>query len=164
MKRRAAGYGWAAVLAIGLLLCAAVRVMAARPATSEMYSQLIEAEVKGFVFYTDGRTPAAKVPVRVWDVRRREFIIETETNEYGFYSLPRLEPGEYYLTYDWTRLRIQIIGEHDGDVQQPHHVVVVIPRDVGFVAIPQMSAALFATTLSEMSRQYEEERDRPVSP
>ena len=44
-----------------------------------MYSQIVEAEIKGFVYYTDGKTPAAKVPVRIWDVDERDFIFETET-------------------------------------------------------------------------------------
>lgn len=129
-------------------------------------ARVIQADIKGFVFYADGKTPAAKVPVRVWDVSRREFIFETETNDYGFYQLPHLEPGDYYLTFDWTRLRIMVVENGGGSVQQAHHVIVVIPRDVGFVALPQLTAVLFATTLTEKARQYEEPPERPpvVSP
>lgn len=129
-----------------------------------MVEHLVGAEIKGFVFYSDGRTPAAKVPVRVWDIRRRRFVHETETNDAGFYRIPKLGAGSYFLAFDWTRLRMEIREPQEGEVQQAHHVIVVIPRDVGFVALPQMWAALLATSISEMARHYEEERPPPVSP
>ena len=115
------------------------------------------ANISGLVLYTDGETPAENVAVRGWDAQTREFVQETETNEHGRYLLKELEPGEYYLTFDWTKLRMDILpGPGDPD-RQNHDVVVVIPRPVGFVSIQMLSPILIAGTLSERAIMLQDE-------
>ncbi|HNR95201.1 MAG TPA: carboxypeptidase-like regulatory domain-containing protein [Kiritimatiellia bacterium] len=122
------------------------------------------ADISGLVLYTDGETPAENVPVRVWDAHKREFILETETNEHGRYLLKALEPGEYYLTFDWTKLRLDIMpGPGDPD-RQNLGVVVVIPRPVGFVNVHMLNTMLIAGSLSERAVMLgDEERMNQVS-
>ncbi len=142
----------------------APRALAAR--TDAPVTKLPSAEIHGFVFYADGVTPAADVPVRVWDFERREFIYQTQTDENGRYTLPKLAPGKYYVTYDWMKLQVLVIENGAGIVQQPHDVVVVIPRGLGFMSVAQLNAFLTASTLTEMTLIYENDWQRPevVSP
>ncbi|MGD9872966.1 MAG: carboxypeptidase-like regulatory domain-containing protein [Kiritimatiellia bacterium] len=134
------------------------------PAGAAAFYVLKTADISGLVLYTDGETPAENVPVRIWDAQKREFIHETETNAHGRYILPSLEPGEYYLTFDWTKLRLDILpGPGDPD-RQNHDVVVVIPRPVGFVSVQMLSPMLIAGTLSERAVMLQdEERMNQVS-
>ncbi|MBU1693752.1 MAG: carboxypeptidase-like regulatory domain-containing protein [Verrucomicrobia bacterium] len=127
-------------------------------------SPIISGEVQGFVFYADGETPAAEIPVRVYDINRREFIHETTTDEFGFYSLPRLEPGRYFLTFDWLKLEFEVLPHDVALLQQPHDVIVIIPRGLATISLANLSSLLFATTLTQGAARYEtwEEVERPI--
>lgn len=127
-------------------------------------SPIVSGELQGFVFYADGETPAAEIPVRVYDIPRREFIHETITDDYGFYSLPRLEPGRYFLTFDWLKLEFEVLPKEGERLQQPHDVIVIIPRGLATVSLAQLSSLLFATTLTQAAARYEtwEEVERPI--
>jgi len=126
--------------------------------TDYVVSPLIAAELKGFVFYADGETPAAEVPVRVWDVNQRKFIYETTTDDFGAYFLPRLEPGRYFLTFDWLKLELEVLGNEATLIQQPHDVIVIIPRGLASVSINQMTSLLIATTLSQAAMGFSKEK------
>jgi hypothetical protein len=139
------------------------------PGQAEAKSQyvvtpIISGEVQGFVFYADGKTPAVEVPVRVYDIARREFIHETMTDEFGYYSLPRLEPGRYFLTFDWLKLEFEVLPNNLVQLQQPHDVIVIIPRGLATISLSQLSSLLFATTLTQGAMMYEtwEEVERPI--
>lgn len=129
------------------------------------FSRVLSAEVQGIVFYADGETPAAEVPVRIWDIDQREFIYETETDRDGYFALPKLEPGKYYVTFDWMRLELEVVSTGEL-VQQPHDVIVIIPRGLGFMSINQLNLILMASTISEATLLYQGRYDRPpvVSP
>lgn len=129
------------------------------------FSRVLSAEVQGIVFYADGETPAANVPVRIWDIDKREFIYETETDRDGYFALPKLEPGKYYVTFDWMRLELEVVST--GELaQQPHDVIVIIPRGLGFMSINQLNLILMAATISDATLMYQGRYDRPpvVSP
>jgi len=128
-------------------------------------SRVVAAEVRGFVFYADGETPAAGVPVRVWDVESRTFIHEVTTDRNGFYQLPRLESGVYYLTFDWTRIELVVVDAATGLAQQPHDVIAVIPRGVAFISIPNLTALLTLSTVTAAAPLFDEiELEDVVSP
>jgi hypothetical protein len=147
-----------------LVLVPGTAYLGAQVAPGNGYSRLVTADVRGFVFYSDGTSPAARVPVRVWNIDTREFVLEAETNENGFYDLGDLEPGSYFVTFDWTKVKLTVVDRVGAAMQQPHDIIVVIPRSVGFVSANQLSSSLIAATLTESARRYEERRPRVVSP
>jgi len=148
---------------IGVLLMPAV---IASIQTSPIYSEVVSAKVTGFVFYADGQTPAGDVPVRVWDIDKREFVFQTRTDPNGFYELPKLDPGKYYVTFDWVKIELVVTENSATMLQQPHDVIVIIPRGLAFMSITQINSILIASTMSEMALLYEQEWERPdvVSP
>ncbi|MFH0953724.1 MAG: hypothetical protein V1873_05300 [Verrucomicrobiota bacterium] len=154
---------WFFVLVLaGVMLWAPAPALSVATVQAGAFSRVITAEIQGLVFYSDGETPAADLPVRIWDIEKREFIYETRTDENGFYKLPKLEPGRYYVTFDWMKLELLVVEEKETALtQQPHDVIVVIPRGVGFVSLTQLSTFLLASTMSQYSF---EERPRIVSP
>lgn len=154
---------WFLILVVGgVMLWAPAPALSVATVQAGAFSRVITAEVQGLVFYSDGETPAADLPVRIWDIEKREFIYETRTDENGFYKLPKLEPGRYYVTFDWMKLELLVVEEKDTAlIQQPHDVIVVIPRGVGFMSLTQLSTFLLAST---MSQYVFEERPRIVSP
>lgn len=148
-----------AVLGVLCLLAPSVRAAAPPPA---LYSEVVSAEVQGLVFYSDGKTPAGQLPVRIWDFKTRNFIHETLTDENGFFALPKLEPGKYYVTFDWMKLELVVVEKGAAAAQQPHDIIVIIPRGLGFMSIAQLNTLLIATTISQMAVQWE--RPKVVSP
>jgi hypothetical protein len=124
---------------------------------SGAFSRIVSAEVQGLVFYEDGATPAANVPVRVWDTDQKEFIYETQTDENGYFTLPKFEPGIYFLTFDWMKLELIVTEAGKTMVQQPHDVIVIIPRGLGFMSVNQLVSILTASTISEMAVMYQRE-------
>ena len=118
------------------------------------FSRVISAEVQGFVFYADGETAAQGVPVRVWDAVTREFIYETETDSDGRFNFPKLEPGKYYVTFDWVKLELEVLDKGLPYAQQPHDIVVIIPRGTGFMPMTHLHALLVASTISEAALIY----------
>ncbi len=135
------------------------------PAEITPLTQVISADVQGLVFYADGQTPAADVPIRIWDIEKREFIYSAQTDENGYFHLPKLEPGKYYVTFDWVKVELLVV-EPVGGVQQPHDVVVVIPRGLGFMSLTHLSSLLVASTITESALLSEWNFERPsvVSP
>lgn len=130
------------------------------------FSRVVSAEVRGYVFYADGETPASGVPVRIWDALMRQFIFETETDENGYFDFPKLEAGKYYVTFDWVKLELEVMDNRMPYVQQPHDIIVVIPRGTGFMPLVHLQSLLVASTISEIAVLYREKPKRPpvVSP
>jgi hypothetical protein len=145
--------------AVALFVSRSVEAAAPPPA---LYSEVVSAEVQGLVFYSDGKTPASDLPVRIWDFETREFIYESYTDQNGFFALPKLEPGKYYVTFDWMKLELVVVEKGAELAQQPHDIVVIIPRGVGFMSVGQLNSLLLASTISQMAVQWE--RPKVVSP
>lgn len=118
------------------------------------FSRVISAEVQGYVFYADGETAAEGVPVRVWDAITREFIYETQTDSSGHFNFPKLEPGKYYVTFDWVKLELEVLDKGLPYAQQPHDIVVIIPRGTGFMPMTHLHTLLLASTISEAAMIY----------
>ena len=118
------------------------------------FSRVISAEVQGYVFYADGETPAEGVPVRVWDALTRQFIYETQTDGNGYFNFPKLEPGKYYVTFDWVKLELEVLESGLPYAQQPHDIIVIIPRGTGFMPSVHLQALLLASTISEAAMLY----------
>ena len=118
------------------------------------FSRVISAEVQGYVFYADGETAAEGVPVRVWDALTREFIYETPTDADGHFNFPKLEPGKYYVTFDWVKLELEVLDKGLPYAQQPHDIVVIIPRGTGFMPMTHLHTLLLASTISEAALMY----------
>lgn len=149
---------------ISLFCLLGAEIAAAAP---RLFSTLAEAQVKGFVFYADGVTPAEGVPVRVYSLSEKRVLHETVTDEFGYYELPYLAPGRYWLAFNWMKLGLEMRTNGEGETQQPHDVIVVIPRGLATVSLSQLTALLVGTTLTQGAMMYEaEEIERPpiVSP
>ena len=79
-------------------------------AAEAKYSSYVEVKpgaLNGQVLYPDGKTPATKVPVRVWSVAQKTFVHQTTTDEKGTYKLPKLEPGPYLVIFGDTLSRLR---------------------------------------------------------
>ena len=118
------------------------------------FSRVISAEVQGYVFYADGETAAEGVPVRVWDALTREFIYETQTDADGHFNFPKLVPGKYFVTFDWVKLELEVVDKGLPYAQQPHDIIVIIPRGTGFMPALHLQALLLASTISEAAMMY----------
>ncbi len=112
-------------------------------AATVKYSQYLEVkpgELKGQVLYPDGKTPAAKVPVRVWSVKEKKFVHETGTDEKGRYSLPALKEGRYLLIFGdrvSVELRVLPLATMAG-----RPLDVIIPRGRVFFSPEEMQVEL----------------------
>jgi hypothetical protein len=151
-----------AVLLASAILAAAGVARAAVPPT-----EVVATKVRGLVFYTDGRTPAEGVPVRVWDVDKRGFVYETQTDENGMYRIPEMPPGRYLVAFDWTMVDLQFAEKLAGGLsRQPLDIIVVIPRVAAFSTIQAASSVLIASGITETARRLDAEQDRTtiVSP
>ena len=128
------------------------------------FSQVISAEVRGYVYYADGETAAEGVPVRIWDALTREFIYETQTDANGYFSFPRMEPGKYYVTFDWVKLELEVLEKGLPYAQQPHDIIVIIPRGTGFMPMVHLHTLLLAAAISDTAIFYPPDRPPVVSP
>lgn len=137
----------------------AAKAVVSRPA---YFYKIISADAKGFVFWGDGQTPAVGVPVRVWDIQKRDFIFETVTDENGGYRLPLLEPGRYFVTFDTIRLDLEVLPRIPYAEQQIHDIIVIIPRGVASVPLTHLHAILLAGSISEGALLYRNEDRRTI--
>ena len=127
-----------------------------------LYSRVVSAEIRGYVFYADGQTPASGVPVRIWDIDSEEFIYEVETDRQGFYELPKLQSGRYYLTFDWTKIELVVVDSAGGLAQQPHDVIAIIPRGFVPLSITGLSALLLSATILQAAVIFDDEKIEDV--
>ena len=96
----------ATVMAVVLIFSATPMAIAAPPAPAKAsvvkYSDFLQVKpgkLSGRVLYTDGKTPAAGVSVRVWDVSKKKFVYSTVTGPDGSYQIPQLPDGRYQVVY-----------------------------------------------------------------
>lgn len=138
--------------AAGLLVVLAAVICRGQP-QGQPPTRVEPARVRGIVYYSDGRTPAEDVPVRVWDADRQEFIYETKTDERGLYKIPNLPPGRYYVTFNWTKVDLQVAQELAGPLaHQPHDIIVCIPRPAGFAPLNALLPLLTTPLLTDWER------------
>lgn len=122
-----------------LLLCGSARGEDAKPASEQQaagqdagvvkyrqFALVKPGELKGRVLYPDLNSPAAEVPVRVWDVQKREFVQTQSTDKDGSYCLSELEPGRYFVVFG-DRVNVDLRVVKDADVE-PGPLNVIIPR------------------------------------
>lgn len=112
-------------------------------AAAVKYSQYIEVkpgELKGQVLYPDGKTPAAKVPVRVWSVDQKKFVQETTTDEKGNYTLAALKPGRYLVIFG-DRVSVDLrVAKTAPPAGKPLNVI--IPRGKAFFSPQELEVEL----------------------
>ncbi len=124
----------AMLVALALVFSTAIgtggSVSAAETGKEEMtYSQHLKirpAEITGKVLFPDGKTVAAKVPVRVWSIAKEKFVHQTSTDEKGAYKLPKLAAGRYFLIYG-DRVSLDLRVEEEAR-QISRTLNVIIPR------------------------------------
>jgi len=115
------------------------------------YSQSLSIKpgpLRGQVLLTDGKTPAANVPVRVWDVARKKFIHETTTDEKGNYALPHFAPGQYRVAFAdrvFVDLRVSDAASTFG-----RPLNVIIPRGKPLVTPQELQVELAAEAPSKL--------------
>ncbi len=86
----------------------------------------------GKVLYTDGKSPAAEVPVRVWSITQKKFVYNTTTDKKGAYKLPKL-PADRYLAIYGDRVSVDLrVDEKAKGTPQP--LDVIIPRGKAYAA------------------------------
>lgn len=157
-----------ALILFALLFSAAPESGMAKLTEPAYFYRVVTAEVQGLVFFSDGQTPAVDVPVRIWDLEKREFIYETTTDQYGGFYLPKLDPGRYYITFDSIRLELEVLPKTTqlaSLAQQPHDIIVIIPRGTASMPLTQLNTFLIASTITEGAMVYQgEERRTVVSP
>ena len=148
MGRR--GRGVVSVLTVVALLVAlgpvSPRVLLAQEGqtgATVRYSQFLSVKpgpLSGRVLYPDGKTPAAKAPVRVWSVDQKKFVHQTTTDEKGNYKFPALKPGRYLVIFGdrvSVDLRVAETAKFGG---KPLNII--IPRGQVFFAPEEMQVEL----------------------
>ena len=106
------------------------------------YYETISSEITGFVLFSDGKTPANDVPIRLWSFAQEKYVYETETDDDGFYKLPKLPIGTYQLEFDRIRVELRILEDRPDLIVSSghsHDIVVVIPRPIvvlNYIIIP----------------------------
>ena len=128
-------------LLLGVLFLAAVSVHAASPYVLKTVSD----KITGLVLYSDGKTPVKNAQIRVWDVKQEKYIHKTSTDKFGAYELPKLELGEYRVTFDQVQMDLQIVEESHALVQYPHNIIVIIPRALMFPNVLPLQAVILPT-------------------
>jgi hypothetical protein len=89
---------------------------------------VLPADIRGVVLFPDGSTPADGLTIRVWNTETEEIVFKTKTNKQGIFDLPRLDPGDHYVTAGPVRIDMRVLDGRPGTVPQPHGFVVVIPK------------------------------------
>lgn len=108
--------------------------------TYSRYLEVKPGELGGQVLYPDGRTPAAKVPVRVWSVQEKKFVYQTTTDEKGHYTVPKLAPGRYLVLFgDRVSVDLRVV-ETATFAGKPLNVI--IPRGRVFLAPEELELEL----------------------
>lgn len=128
------GRKFVAVLAAVALVCssmlgAARAASEAAKATEVKYGDFLlvkPGEFSGKVLYTDGKTAAADVPVRVWSTTQKKFVHETTTDKKGEYKLPKLAADKYLVVYG-DRVRVDLRVDEKAELS-PQPLNVIIPR------------------------------------
>lgn len=148
MSRRARG-AVSVVTALAVLLVAGPGsprlLLAAEGGTAatvkySQYLQIRPGELRGQVLYPDGKTPAAKVPVRVWSVEAKKFVYQSTTDEKGRYRLPKLAPGRYLVIFgDRMSVEVRVV---EGAELSGQPLNVIIPRGQAFFAPEDMTVEL----------------------
>ncbi|MCK4282825.1 MAG: carboxypeptidase regulatory-like domain-containing protein, partial [Candidatus Brocadiae bacterium] len=83
-------------------------------------------ELTGMVLYPDGKTPAANVAVRVWDVQKGRFVCDLRTDKAGLYKLPKLAPGRYFVVFgDRVNVILDVVAGTESSIDTLN---VLIPR------------------------------------
>ena len=142
-----------AILAAFALLCSST--LGATSTASEVgkapevkYSDFLLVKPGAFggkVLYTDGKTPAAGVAVRVWSVTEGEFVHNTTTDKKGEYKLPKLEADRYLVVYG-DRVRVDLRVDEKAELS-PQPLNVIIPRGKLYAAPEGGIAGLAPTVL-----------------
>lgn len=127
----------------------------AQGSTAEVsYSQYLEmapGELGGQVLYPDGKTPAVRVPVRVWSVQEKRFVYQTATDEKGTYKLPRLVPGRYLVLFG-DRVSVDLrVAETAGVLAKPLNVI--IPRGRVFLTPEELELEVTGVGTEEEGRR-----------
>lgn len=130
---RARDRTWTLVVAVAL--CGVVAASARPPiaggepkgAQPSNVLRIKPGELTGRVLYTDGKTPAAKAPVRVWSVGPKKFVFETLTDPTGAYKIPKLSPGRYVIVFG-DRVRVEVVVAAADDKLPTGPLNVIIPR------------------------------------
>jgi len=63
------------------------------------------------------------------------------------------------------RLDLEVTPKYMALAQQPHDIIVIIPRGTAAMTLPQLSALLIATTITDGAVLYQtQDREPVVSP
>ncbi len=134
----------AVLVALGPVSPRALLAQEEQTGVTVRYSQFLSVKpgpLSGRVLYPDGKTPAANVPVRVWDVEKEKFIHQVKTDEKGNYSLPRLAPGRYRVTFG-DRVVVDLRVADTASMVGPLNVI--IPRGKPTFTTEQLEAEVAA--------------------
>ena len=150
---------------LGTIAAGVVAVLACGARTREAsYTVIVREDIEGHVLYEDGHSPVYRAPVRLWDIDRRRFVYQTATDRNGFFAIPVEEQGNYYLVFDWTRIKFKAVEPEGGRQIQSTHVVTILPRPVGYVSTPYLVNLLAASSMTEVVRRFDQRRPRIISP
>ncbi len=136
----------AAVMAA--LLCAALAARAApapskEDAAAANRSRVLTikpAQIQSVALHSDGKTPAATVPARIWSIAKKKFVHEATTDEDGACALPKLPEGRYIGIFG-DRLRLDIVVD-EAKGQATEKLKVVIPRGKSQVTRKKLATEL----------------------
>ena len=113
---------------------------------TQPHAELIPEEIVGIALYPDGETPVSKLPVRVWDVEKKQFTHRSRTAEDGTFRVPKMKPGRSYLFVGGVKIDVRILAK-SGIGPQQHDIVVALPRRMLVARQPKLYDLLLAPLL-----------------
>jgi len=116
--------------------------------------------LEGRVLYTDGKTPAVEVPVRVWSAEQEAFTQATLTDQQGAYRLSELVEGRYLVVFA-DRVYMDLRVDQDAALGGVP-LNVIIPR--GQALFAQMALESQAAVLAVLAQDGGEEAGPPNAP
>lgn len=109
--------------------------------------EIVPQSIAGVVYYSDGETPAYRIPVRIWNVDRQKMVYKTETDRDGIFQIPRIGVGRSLVFVGGVKIDLQVLIPEDAGMAQHHDIVVVIPRRILLGHKPELTDIIIGTTI-----------------
>ena len=108
--------------------------------------------LSGKVVFSDGKSPAKFVPVRIWSTTKKKFVHNTITDKEGAYKLPKLASDNYLAVFgDRVCVDLRVDEKATSGTQS---LKVVIPRG-RVLAAPGTNTAVGVAASSTSAYYYD---------
>jgi len=118
-------WGWSVIAFFAMTGC----ILFAQSVITPDIEMLTE-PLQGIVLFSDGKTPVAELPVRLWNAKENKIIYRGNTDNNGIFRIPRLLMGGSILFVGRLRVDLKVIENSGSSIGQQHDMIVVAPRSI----------------------------------